>query len=222
MRRIGDGPRDAWLDAVPHMVEAFDSAPSRLVDERPVALVDVGGQELRGLRVGARDDQRRRAHHVGRQPRGVEVADMRRGRDQHLAAEMAALLLRSELVLEVNARRTRLDEGLHDLERIERPAETGFSVGNDRREPGLDGQPIALRRFDLVGALQRPVDAPDEFGRGVGRIERLVGIHRAGRVGVRRHLPSREVDRLQPGAHLLHRLVAGDGAERIDEILRDG
>ena len=143
-----------------HLVETFDGAPSRMVDEGLVALVDVGGQQLGGFGVGARDDQRRRAHHVGGEPRGIEVADMRGRRDQHLAAEMAALLLGRQLVLEMDARRTRLDESLHDLEGIERPAETGLGVGDDRREPGLDGQPIALRRFDLVGALQRAVDAP--------------------------------------------------------------
>ena len=179
MRRIGDGARDAGLDAVPDLVEAFRRAPGVVVDEGPVALVDVGGEQLGGFRVGARHDQRRHAHHVGGEPRRVEVADMRGGRDQHLAAEMAALLLRGELVLEMHAGRARLDEGLHDLEGVERPAEAGLGVGDDRREPGLDRQPVAFRRLDLVGALQRAVDAPDQLGRGVRRIERLVGIHRA-------------------------------------------
>jgi hypothetical protein len=58
-----------------------------------------------------------------------------------------------------------------------------------------------------------------QFRRGVGRVERLVGIHGACRIGVGRHLPAGKVDRLQAGADLLHGLVAGDGAERVDEIL---
>ncbi len=99
MRCIGDGARDARLDAVPDLVETFGRAACLIVDERLVALVDVRGQQLGGLGIGAGDDQRRRAHHVGGQPRRVEVADMRRRRDQHLAAEMAALLLRRQLVL---------------------------------------------------------------------------------------------------------------------------
>ena len=61
-------------------------------------------------------------------------------------------------------------------------------------------------------------DALDELRRGIGRIERLVGIHGGGGVGVGRHLPAGEVDRLQAGAHLLHRLIARHRAERIDEI----
>ena len=116
-------------------------------------------EQLGRLGVGAGDDQRRRAHHVGGEPRGIEVADMRGGRDQHLAAEMAALLFRRELVLVVDAGRARLDERLHDLEGVERAAEAGFGVGDDRREPGLDRKPVAFRRLDLVGALQRAVDA---------------------------------------------------------------
>ena len=53
----------------------------------------------------------------------------------------------------------------------------------------------------------------------VDRIERLVRIHLAGDVGVGRDLPARQVDRLEAGLHLLHRLVAGHRAERIDERL---
>ena len=71
---------------VPHLVEALDRAARGIVDEGLVALVDVRRQQLGGLGVRARHDQRRRAHHVGGKPRGIEVADMGRGRDQHLAA----------------------------------------------------------------------------------------------------------------------------------------
>ena len=35
----------------------------------------------------------------------------------------------------------------------------------------------------------------------------------AGVIRIRCHLPAAEVDRLQPGLHLLYRLVAGEGAE---------
>ena len=57
------------------------------------------------------------------------------GRDQHLAAQVAALLLGRELVLEVHAGGAGLDHGLHQLERVERAAEAGLGVGDDRREP---------------------------------------------------------------------------------------
>ena len=72
---------------------------------------------------------------------------------------------------------------------------------------------------DLVGAHERVVDPPHDRGNRIGRIQRLVGIHLAGDVGVGRDLPARQVNRLQAGLHLLHRLVAGQRAERVDERL---
>ena len=100
-----------------------------------VALVDVAGEQLCAIRIGARDQQGRHAHDVGGETRGIERADELLDRDQHLAAEMAALLFRRELVLEVHAGRARLDHRLHQLERVERAAEAGLGVGDDRREP---------------------------------------------------------------------------------------
>ena len=97
------------------------------------------------------------------------------------------------------------------------PAEAGLGVGDDRREP------VALRAafhmLDLVGALEGAVDPAAQLGAGIGRVERLVRIHGAGGVGVGGDLPARQVDRLQAGADHLHRLVAGDGAERVHIIL---
>ena len=56
-------------------------------------------------------------------------------RIRYTLAEMAALLLRRQLVLEMHARRARLDIGLHDLESVKRAAEARLGVGHDRREP---------------------------------------------------------------------------------------
>ena len=66
-----------------------------------------------------------------------------------------------------------LDHALHQLEGVQRPAEAGLGVGDDRREP-VDAV-LALGRVDLVGALQRLVDPLDDVrddcrrGRGSGR-----------------------------------------------------
>ena len=89
------------------------------------------------------------------------------------------------------------------------PASASATIGTNQSRCGP-----ALADLDLVGALQRAVDALGEFGAGVGGIERLVGIHRAGGVGVGRDLPARQIDGLEPGADHLHRLVAGHRAER--------
>ena len=90
-------------------------------DERAVALVDVGGQQLRRMRIGAAQQHRRHALDVGRETGGVQRADVLRDRHQHLAAEMAALLLRRELVLEMHAGRAGLDHRLHQLEAFSAP-----------------------------------------------------------------------------------------------------
>ena len=116
-----------------HAVEALGGALAG--EERLVALVDVGGEQVGGLGVGARE-------HAGsarpaRRPRGARRSACgcaACGRDQHLAAHVAALLLRGELVLEVHAGGAGLDHRLHQLEGVEHAAEAGLGVGHDRRE----------------------------------------------------------------------------------------
>jgi hypothetical protein len=92
-------------------------------------------------------------------------------------------------------------------------------IRHDRREPGVDRQALAFGRLDLIGALQRLVDALCQFRPGICGVERLVGVHRRCRVGIRRHLPAGEIDRLQAGADHLHGLIARQRAQRIDEVL---
>src|SRR3546814_6414044 len=88
---------------------------------------------------------------------------MRLGGDQDLAAQMAALLFRCQLVLEVNAGSARFDIGLHDFKAVERAAKAGFGIGDDRREPvALDA---AFGMLDLVGALEGAVDPAGKLDR---------------------------------------------------------
>jgi len=94
-------------------------------------------------------------------------------------------------------------------------AEAGFGIGNDRGEP-VDVI-LAFGVMDLVGADKSVVDAADHGGNAVGRIQRLIGIHLAGKVGIRCHLPSGEINRLEPGLDLLQSLVAGECAKSVDE-----
>ena len=57
-----------------------------------IPLVDVRRDEPGAFGIGARADHGRYARHIRRQPRRVQVADVRRRGDQHLAAQMAAFL----------------------------------------------------------------------------------------------------------------------------------
>jgi len=186
-------------------------------EERPVVVVDVRRDEVGRLGVGAREEDGRHAHDVGGEPRGDQFLDRLARRDEHLAAHVAALLDRGQLVLEVDARGARLDHRLHQLEGVQHAAETGLGVGDDRRE--VVDVPLALGMLDLVGAHERVVDALDHARHRVDRIERLVRVHLARDVGIGSDLPARQVDRLQAGLDLLHRLVAGERAQRADEGL---
>jgi hypothetical protein len=114
----------------------------------------------------------------------------------------------------VHACRARLDHRLHQFERVERPAEAGLRVGDDRRQP-VCAVP-ALGVLDLVSAQQGVVQAPDERGRRVGRIQALVGVRVPGQVGVGGDLPAGQVDRLQAGLNHLHGLSARHRAQRRD------
>ena len=213
----GEATHDAALERV-LWVEPEEAFLGTLAcQERAVALVDVGGDELRAFGIGAGDDHGRDTGRVGGEAGRVQVGDVLLYRDQDLAAHMAAFLLRGELIFEMDACRAGLDVVAGQLERVQRAAKAGLGIGDDRGEP-VDVT-LALKLLDLVAALQRAVDPARQFGTGVGRIERLVGIHATGRVGIGSDLPAGQVDRLQPGAHHLHGLVAGHGAEGMNVIL---
>ena len=102
--------------------------------KRPVALVDVAGDQLGAVGVGAGDQHGGHVQHVGGQPRGGQRADELRGGHEHLAAHVAALLFAGQLILEVDAGGAGLDHALHQLEGVERAAEAGLGVGHDRQE----------------------------------------------------------------------------------------
>ena len=172
-----------------------------------VALVGVGDQHVGRVGVGAGDDQGGHAADVGGEPGGDEVADRPRGRQQHLAAHVAALLLGRELVLEMHARGARLDHRLGQLEHVQMAAEAGLHVGDDRDQP-VDVV-VALGVVDLVRAQERAVDPAHDLRDRVDRIEALVGVHLAREVRVGGDLPAAQVDRLEAGPDLLDGLVAG-------------
>ena len=215
VRRVGESARDGRVESAVDAVEAFHRALAG--EEDAVVGIDVGGQQMRAVGVGARQHQRGNAQHVGRETSCHELLHRFLRRHQHLAAEVAALLGGGQLIFEVHAGRARFDHGLHQLEGVERAAESGFGVGDERNEPAH--AVLAFGVMDLVGAHQRVVQAAAQVGHRVRRIEALVGIHLAGVVGVGGDLPAADVDGLQPGGDHLHRLVAGHGAEGVDVLL---
>src|SRR5690606_30733337 len=152
------------------------------------------------------------------QTRGGQGADVLLGGDEHLATEVAALLLRGQLVFPVRTGDTGGDHGLLQLVDVQRATEAGFAVGHDRGQPVLD-RGVTLDLGDLIGAQQRVVDATHDLRHRVGRVQALVGVGVTGQVRVTGDLPARQVDGLQAGAGLLPGLVAGGGAEGVHVVL---
>ena len=120
------------LEPVLDAVEAFGGALAG--DEGLVVLVEVGGQQVGGFRVGTGENQRRHAQHVGSEARGDQFLHGFLRRHQHLAAHVAALLDRGELIFEVHAGSASRDHVLHQFEGVEHAAEAGFGVSDDRQE----------------------------------------------------------------------------------------
>src|SRR5699024_939313 len=201
---------DAWLDAVLDVVEALSGAAAG--QERLVAVIDVGGQQGCSLGVGTCDDQGRGVSNVSCQASGGQGTNVLPGRDQDLAAQVATLLLGSELVLPVGASGASLDHGLLQLVDVQSATEAGLTVSDDRDEPVLDGV-IALDASDLVGTHQSVVDALNNVRHGVCRVQGLVRVGVAREVGVTCDLPTGEVDSLQASADLLDSLVTGQCAQ---------
>ena len=72
---------------------------------------------------------------ISRQAASSEVCDRRPRRDQHFAAHVSAFFFARELILEMHACRARFDHRFDQFENIERSAEAGFRIGDDRAEP---------------------------------------------------------------------------------------
>ncbi|CAI8238396.1 MAG: Uncharacterised protein [SAR116 cluster bacterium] len=186
-------------------------------NERLVAVINVGCDQLGAFSIGARHDDGRNAGNIGGKSCRVQISHRLAYRDQHFAAHMAAFLFRCQLVFKMHAGNTGLDIVTGQFKRVQRPAKAGLGISDDGCEPV--GIASAFQRLDLVGALQCAVDPACEFGPAICRIERLVGIHAARRVGIGGNLPARQINGLEAGADHLHGLVAGHGTKRRHIIL---
>jgi len=81
MRCIGEAARDAACHAlvVSETMKAFRGALAG--DEGTVALVDIAGEQLRTVGVGAAHHQGRHAAHVGGEARRAQIANVGCGRN---------------------------------------------------------------------------------------------------------------------------------------------
>jgi hypothetical protein len=96
--------RDRWPPRVPFNSEKSLGRPLAR-NKSPIALVEIAGDERGAVGVGASDEQRRHAHHVGREARCRQRPQKLRGRDEYLAPHVAAFLFAGQLILEVHTGR---------------------------------------------------------------------------------------------------------------------
>ena len=120
--------RPPWMP-----IEAFHGALAG--EEDAIVRIDVAGQQMRAVGVGASQNQRGHAQHIGCEARRHQLLDGFLRRHQDLAAKVPALLRRGQLIFKVDAGRARFDHRLHQLEGIEGAAESSFGVGDERHEP---------------------------------------------------------------------------------------
>ena len=209
IRSVGQAASDGGSKAAANVEEALGGAFAG--KEFAVARVDVAGEQVRAIGVGARHDQRGHAHHIGGQARRDELLNGLDRGDENFSAEVPALFRGGELIFEVHAGGASFDHGLHQFEGIQVAAESGFSIGDDRREP-VDSI-LAFGVMDLIGARECLIEFADDIGHAIGGIQTLIGIHLAGVIGIGRDLPTAQVNRLQAGGDLLHGLIAGQGSQ---------
>src|SRR5215207_7288957 len=100
--------------ALLEVVKAF-CRPLAGHDEWPIPFIDIRGDEAGAVRVGSLDDERGHSANIGREASRTKVALVGGSGDEHLPAEMPALLFRGELVLEMHGCCASLDVRLHDL-----------------------------------------------------------------------------------------------------------
>ncbi len=106
----------------------------------------------------------------------------------------------------------RFDHHFHELEGIQRAAESGFGIGDDRCHKVHTI--LSVHVMNLVGTHQRVVDAANHVGHAIHRIKALVRVHVPAVICVGRDLPAAEIDGFKSRLHLLHRLIAGERAQR--------
>ena len=156
--------------------------------------------------------QRRDAHHIGRQPGRVQRADERPIGTSTLPPRWPHFFSEASWSSKWTPAAPASIIDFISSKAFSGAAETGLGIGDDGSEPIGARAPSSV--VDLVGALQRVVDAPAPAGtawrdRGSGRDTSAPAV-----VGVRGDLPARQIDRLEPRLYRLHRLIARERAKR--------
>jgi len=121
--------------------------------ECAIARINIAGEKVRAVGVGAGHHQRGYAEHVSSKTAATSFCIASVVDTRTFPPRWPHFFARRELILEVNACGTSLDHCFHQFEGIQRATESGLGVGHERCEPGLRGRDLPLRVMNLVGAL---------------------------------------------------------------------
>src|SRR5580704_18715123 len=88
VRRVSEAARNRVFNTEPRADAEKPFRGALAGDERAIAFVDVAGQQLRRLRVGAAQQHRRHALDIGRETGGVERPEVLTYWHENFAAEM--------------------------------------------------------------------------------------------------------------------------------------
>jgi hypothetical protein len=193
--------------------EAFDGALAGA--ERLVVVVDVAGEQVGALGVGARDDHVGTSGDVGGEARGDQLLTASWVGTSTLPPMWPHFLAEASWSSKCTPAAPASIIAFISSKAFStppKPASASATIGCSQSMSSPSAWWIWSARSSVL--LMR---APPRHR--VDRIQRLVRIHLAGGVGVGRDLPAGEIDRLEAGLDLLHRLVAGQRAERVDEGL---
>lgn len=219
IRRIGNRKGDEWIDEIIKMIEELRSEEWLVIEERMVEIVDIRSKKIGWLRISERKDEGRSENEVGWKEWRVEVEDVRWGRDKKIEEKMEEIILRRKMVLKVKERRKGIDIGFNDIEGIKREEKEWIGIRKDGREKCVKRKKIELGGLDMVGELKSEVDEIWKIWKGIGRIERMVGINGWWSVGVWWKMKEGKVDRIKKGEKNMNGMVEGKREKRIEEIL---
>ncbi len=132
IRRVRQAPGNCLLNTRSDPVETFSRAFAGT--KRQIIGIDIRGQQIGCVGIGAGQNQRGYPGNIGRQARCDKFLYRFLGRYQHFTAHMAALLHRRQLIFKVYAGRPGTNHAVHEFIGIEHATEASFSVGNNRCE----------------------------------------------------------------------------------------
>src|ERR1017187_1656670 len=116
-----------------HAVESLGGAFAS--QEFVVNRVNIAGNKVRSVGIGASNKNGGNAHHIGCKTSRDKVFDGGLRRNQHFPPHMTAFFLRGQLVFKVDACRASFDHRFHQFKDVQGATKASFGVGDNGSKP---------------------------------------------------------------------------------------